>query len=285
MPPAAPRPRPFLKWAGGKGQLLGELVPRARVALAGAGGYHEPFIGGGALFFELAALGLLPPRVRLADANPNLVDVWKVVRDDVEGLIARLIEHKARHDEAHYYAVRAAVPEAPVDRAARVVYLNKTCFNGLYRENSRGGFNVPMGRYLNPEIADAPNLRACAVALRGVEVACAPFAAVEAAVHPGDFVYVDPPYDPLSPTASFTAYARGGFGDAEQAALAALVGRLGAAGARVLVSNSDTPRVRGWYAGHAVETVWASRTVNSRADRRGKVAEVLVSAGPPPATP
>jgi len=280
--PGTPPPRPFLKWAGGKSQLLAELVPRARAALCGAGGYHEPFIGGGALFFELAALGALPPRVRLADTNPNLVEAWATVRDDVEGLIRRLAEHQAGHDEAHYYEVRAAVPAEPVDRAARLVYLNKTCFNGLYRENSKGQYNVPMGRYARPSILDAANLRACSAALQGAEVVRAPFAAVEAAAAEGDLVYFDPPYDPLSPTSSFTRYAREDFGAADQEALAGLFGRLAARGVRVLLSNSDTPRVRAWYAGHAVDTVWAARSVNSRADRRGKVAEVLVRGGPEP---
>lgn len=270
-------PRPFLKWAGGKGQLLGELVPRARAGLVGAHGYHEPFLGGGALFFALAGSGLLPPRVTLSDANPNLVTVYEVVRDAVEPLVDRLRVHKARHGRDHYYAVRAEVPADPVDRAARFIYLNKTCFNGLYRENARGLFNVPMGAYARPEICDAPTLRAASGLLAGVEIGQADFADIAARARPGDFVYLDPPYDPVSKTASFTTYAKGGFDEDAQRRLASLVDQLAAAGVRVLLSNSSTELVRALYGRHTCETVLASRAVNSRPDRRGAVPEVLVS--------
>lgn len=280
--PSSPPPaRPFLKWAGGKGQLLHELVPRARAGLTGSG-YHEPFLGGAALFFELRALGLLPPRVALSDGNLNLVTVYVAVRDDVEPLIALLTGHKARHGKEHYYAVRADVPADPIARAARFIYLNKTCFNGLYRENAKGEYNVPMGAYTNPEVCDARNLRAASAALAGVEIRCADFGAVEERVQPGDFVYFDPPYDPLSKTASFTAYAKGGFGEAEQTRLAQLVGRLADRDVNVLLSNSMTPLVRALYRGFTLETVRASRAVNSRADRRGKIEEALVSTPPRP---
>ena len=280
-PPLRHQARPFLKWAGGKSQLLHELVPRARAGLGGAG-YHEPFLGGGALFFELAGLGLLPPRVTLADGNPNLVTVYLAVRDDVEGLIPLLAEHKLRHGKEHYYAVRAEVPDDSVARAARFIYLNKTCFNGLYRENAKGLYNVPMGAYTKPEICDAPKLRAAAAALARVDIVCADFGDVEHRVQPGDFVYFDPPYDPLSKTASFTAYAKGGFGEAEQTRLAALVGSLADRDVNVLLSNSMTPLVRALYGRFNLETVLAARAVNSRADRRGKIAEALVSTSPRP---
>ena len=271
-----PAARPFLKWAGGKSQLLHELVPRVRAGMNGSG-YHEPFIGGGALFFALAAEGLLPPRVTLSDGNPNLVTVYLAVRDEVEPLIALLADHKARHGKEHYYAVRAEVPEGAVARAARFIYLNKTCFNGLYRENAKGLYNVPMGAYTNPEICDVPNLRAASAALAGAEILCGDFGAVEQRVQPGDFVYFDPPYDPVSKTASFTAYAKGGFGEAEQTRLALLVGRLADGGVNVLLSNSMTPLVRALYGQYTLETVLASRAVNSKADRRGKIEEALVT--------
>ena len=279
-------PRPFLKWAGGKGQLLGELLSRVRAA-GPFHGYHEPFLGGGALFFGMVREGLLPKRVRLSDVNPNLLDAWFAVRDDVEGLIDRLYALKERHDEAAFYAVRAQVPQVPIDRAARVIYLNKTCFNGLYRENSRGLFNVPFGRYTNPTICDTPNLRGVAKALAGVVVELAPFLAVEAQALPGDLVYLDPPYEPLSESSSFTAYARGGFGAAEQDALAALVHRLVAKDVRVILSNSWTPTNLARYGDLPHEAVMVGRSVNSKKEGRGAVAEILVTSwpwreGPPP---
>lgn len=273
--PSSSRPHPFLKWAGGKRQLLGELLPRVLAGLGG--GYHEPFLGGGALFFELARLGRLPARVSLGDTNPALVEAYEVVRDDVQALVEALREHAARHDEAHYYAVRAAVPATKLGRAARILYLNRTCFNGLYRENSRGQFNVPMGRYTHPEVVDPPNLRACSAALQGVALSSGDFASVEERAQPGDLVYFDPPYDPVSSTASFTGYAKGGFGADEQRRLAALVRRLDTRGVHVLLSNSMTPLVCELYAGLHLDTVLAGRAVNSKADRRGKVEEALVT--------
>lgn len=269
-------PRPFLKWAGGKGQLLGELLPRVRAGL-GAGGYHEPFIGGGALFFELSRQGALPRRATLSDANENLVEVYLAVRDELGAVVEVLREHKARHSEEHYYGVRGRRPESRPERAARVIYLNKTCFNGLYRENSRGQFNVPMGRYENPEVLDEPNLRAASEALRGVSIAVADFGDVAGRAEPGDLVYFDPPYDPVSKTSSFTSYAKGGFGSSEQARLRDLARTLSGRGVRFLLSNSMTPLVRELYAEFHVETVLATRAVNSRADRRGKIEEALVS--------
>lgn len=275
---AAGRPRPFLKWAGGKTQLLGPLLAHVD-RLSPFGAYHEPFLGGGALYFELVASGRLGGAARLSDANPALVTVYEVVRDDVEALIVRLREHAARHDEAHYYAVRAEAPSERVEQAARFIYLNKTCFNGLYRENAAGRFNVPIGRYTNPAICDEPVLRAASAALRGAVVAHRGFAAVLDVARPGDLVYFDPPYVPLSATASFTRYARDDFGDTDQVALAAVFRALAARGVKVLLSNSMTPRVRELYAGFSVDTVLASRAVNSRGGGRGAVEEALVWSG------
>ena len=267
-------PRPFLKWAGGKRQLLPVLLPRVREGMEG--GYHEPFVGGGALFFELARLGELPNRVSLADGNPNLVEAYVAVRDDLATLEGLLCEHVSRHGEEHFYATRATVPGTSTERAARVIYLNKTGFNGLYRENSKGKFNVPFGRYANPSILDEHNLRAAHEVLQGVEVLVGDFAGVRERAQPRDLVYFDPPYDPVSATSSFTSYARGGFGAEEQTRLRDVVRELSGRGVRVLLSNSMTPRVCDLYAGFRVDTVLASRAVNSRGDRRGKVEEALV---------
>lgn len=282
MPSTTPDPastisaRPFLKWVGGKGQLLPELAKR--VALARPyNRYHEPFFGGGALFFWLKANRALGKgQAHLTDNNPNLLEAYIGVRDHVEEVIRLLEAHKLAHCEAHYYAVRANVPFLLPDRAARIIYLNRTCFNGLYRENSRGEFNVPMGRYKNPLICDADNLRAVSAALKRAKLAQRPFREVLHHAVAGDFVYFDPPYWPLSDTSSFTAYAKDNFGRADQEELADVYRQLAERGVRVLLSNSDTPLIHELYAGFTIETVQATRNVNSKADARGKISELLV---------
>lgn len=268
----ADRARPFLKWAGGKGQLLPELLAR----LPGTfGAYHEPFVGGAALFFELRARGRLS-RAVLSDANPVLVDTYTAIRDDVEGVIAALGAH--RYDRDHYYTVRAWDPATlpAAGRAARVIFLNKTCFNGLYRENSRGQFNVPFGRYANPRFCDGENLRAVSRALQGVEIRREEFGGVLDRAVAGDLVYFDPPYEPASATASFTAYHKGGFGRDQQQALRDVFATLAGRGVHVLLSNSDVPFIRDLYAGFRIDRVLAARSINSKADRREAVGEVLV---------
>ena len=268
-------PHPFLKWAGGKRQLLPQLLPRVLPRIQS--GFHEPFIGGGALFFELSGLGVLPARVTLSDANPNLVECYTMVRDQLYALVEHLREHQARHGEGYFYAVRGAIPTEPVERAARLIYLNKTCFNGLYRENRKGRFNVPFGKYLNPAILDQQNLVATSRALAGVELSVADFATVRDRAQRGDFVYFDPPYVPVSTTASFTAYAKAGFGPADQVRLRDVVVELAGGGVHFLLSNSMTPSVRELYGAFDIATVHASRSVNRNADGRGKVEEALVS--------
>ena len=237
--------------------------------------YHEPFVGGGALFFALGGAGRLG-RVYLSDANAALIDVYLALRDHVAGVIAALQAH--HYDRDHYYAVRAQRPDdlSLPERAARIIYLNKTCYNGLYRENRAGQFNVPFGRYKNPTICDEPNLRAVSAALQGVDIARRRFDTVLDYAKEGDFVYFDPPYVPLSPTANFTTYDRAGFGPADQTQLRDVFAELARRGVRALLSNSDTPFVRELYAGFRVEQLFAARAVNSRANGRGKVAEVVV---------
>lgn len=267
--------RPFLKWAGGKRQLLPHLL--AAVQRVGAiKTYHEPFIGGGALFFELRTGGRIR-RARLADINDRLIQTYLAVRDDAENLIACLHEHVRLHDEAHYYHTRAHIPVTPTERAARLIYLNKTCYNGLFRENSRGEFNVPMGRYKNPRICDAANLRACANALRDARIHTASFETILHEAKPGDFVYFDPPYMPLSKTASFTAYHCSGFGEDAQRQLADVYARLDAKKVHVLLSNSDTPLLRQLYRNYTVTQLTAKRHVNSNAQKRSGIPELLIS--------
>jgi DNA adenine methylase len=261
-----------LKWAGGKGRLLPELLARVPPTFEA---YHEPFIGGGALFFALAAQGRIG-RAYLSDANESLIDVYRALRDDVAGVIAALGQH--RYERDYYYAVRAQNPAglSLPEQAARIIYLNKTCYNGLYRENQSGRFNVPFGRYKNPTICDEPNLRAASAVLQGVDIACRHFTSVLDYAKEGDFVYFDPPYVPLSPTANFTAYNRHGFGPNDQRRLRDTFAALAERGVPVMLSNSDTPFVRELYAGFRVEQLFAARAVNSKPSARGKVAEVVV---------
>ena len=269
-------PRPFLKWVGGKTQLLSEL--HARIAMvAPLHRYHEPFMGGGALYFSLyAAKALGTKAVQLSDQNQNLLDAYIGVRDHLDELIRLLQQHKARHSEEHYYEVRATNPRSAAGRAARIIYLNKTCYNGLYRENSKGQFNVPMGRYKNPLICDEPNLRAVSQALQSAQIGQRDFREVLKHAKKGDFVYFDPPYWPVSASASFTAYAKDNFGQKDQEELAAVYAALSKRGVHALLSNSDTPFINELYKEFQIDIVQANRNVNSKGDRRGKVNEVLV---------
>jgi DNA adenine methylase len=264
------RPRPFLKWAGGKTQLLPELhkhLPRPFRR------YFEPFLGGGAVFFSMC-----PSRAVLADVNPDLVGTYRAIQDDCEGVIAALREHEA--SEEHYYAVRAqqASGMSLVEGAARTIFLNRTCYNGLYRVNKKGQFNVPFGRYDNPTLCDPDNLRAVSLALQRAEIVNSDVFTTVARAEKGDLVYFDPPYAPVSKTASFTSYAKDGFGEEAQERLADTFGQLAARGVSVVLSNSDTPLIRKLYKGFTIHTVHARRAINSRADRRGPVTEVIVTA-------
>ncbi len=265
-------PRPFLKWAGGKGQLLEQLKPM--LPRAPWRRYFEPFVGSAALFFALK-----PAEATLSDVNPELIDCYVAVQKHVDRLVVALQGHQ--YDEQLYYQVREQDP-ATLDlpsRAARTIYLNKTGYNGLYRVNRAGRFNVPFGRYTNPGFRSpdsVDNLRACSRALRGAKLAVRDFAQVVRHARKGDFVYFDPPYVPLSETSAFTSYAAGGFGPAEQERLAEIVGELSDRGVLVMLSNSDAPPVRALYAKYRIDVVTASRSINSRATGRGKVREVVV---------
>lgn len=281
-------PRPFLKWAGGKGQLLEQLWPllpslavpgararaRPRARTAQGPRYFEPFVGSGALFFALR-----PRQATLSDVNRELVDCYLAVQKRVSDVIAALEGHE--YEETQYYRVRDQVPAElpPAVRAARTIYLNKTGYNGLYRVNRAGRFNVPFGRYVNPGFASADsfdNLRACSRALRGARVCVRDFGEVVNHARAGDFVYFNPPYVPLSDTSDFTSYVPGGFGREQQERLASVFAKLSEAGVLVMLSNSDTPDVRRLYGRHRIDIVTASRSINSRAGKRGKVREVVV---------
>jgi DNA adenine methylase len=277
--PAPPMAHPVLKWAGGKRRLVEQY---ARHFPTRFNAYHEPFFGGGAVYFWLRGLGRLNARsCRLTDINPQLINFYQVLQSRSEELFPHLREHQDRHDESHYYQVRAQRPEEldEVARAARLLYLNRTCFNGLYRENSRGQFNVPMGRYKRPAIYQPEALSAASLALRDATLVCAPYLDVEQQVEAGDLVYLDPPYHPLNPTSSFTAYTQHDFSEADQVRLAELFHRLCDKGAKVLLSNSDAPLIRELYRGYQQVKIQAARAINSKADGRQKITELLIVGG------
>ena len=262
-------PSPFLKWVGGKRQLLRELVVRLPAQF---GTYHEPFVGGGALF-----LALRPAKAVLYESNLRLVRTWRGVRDDVEGVIELLQTYP--HDKEFFLGLRRRAIDAgsDVEVGAWLIYLNKTAYNGLYRVNRRNEFNVPFGSYRNPTICDAPNLRACSRALQGVDIVHGDFSLVRERARSGDLVYFDPPYVPLSATSYFTSYTAAGFGAEDQVRLRDLARALKRRGVRVLLSNSSAPFVREIYArGFRLDEVLATRAVNCKADGRGKVAELVM---------
>lgn len=273
--------RPFLKWAGGKGQLLPELTNRLPPHF---GRYHEPFVGGGALFFSLWGGGRLAAGATLSDYNAELIDCYRAVRDHAEELIAALLHHKPNFsDKEYFYEVRAwdRQPDFQrrplVERAARTIFLNRTCYNGLYRLNNRRQFNAPFGHYKNPLIVDPENMREASRALRDVELHVGDFGDVVEQVRPGDFVYFDPPYVPLSATASFTAYTHQGFAEAEQRRLAEVFFALAERGCYVMLSNSYTALARELYAGQPVhEPILASRKINCDGKKRGEIEELIV---------
>ncbi len=268
-------PGPFLKWAGGKGQLLPEILPRLPDRMRT---YYEPFVGGGAVFFALAAGGRFEEAV-LADRNPALVEAYRVVKTQVEALIEALADHAIHGtDEAYYYDLRGTDPAelSEVDRVARLLYLNKTCFNGLYRVNRKGRFNVPFGRYKNPRVLNEARLRAASRALSRATIVVSDFESAVASAGRGDAVYFDPPYVPLSVSSSFTSYFADPFGTDEHERLARVYAFLCRSGVPVVLSNSDCELTRRLYQRFEVKTVNATRAINSVASKRGSITEILV---------
>jgi DNA adenine methylase len=279
-PEKTSRSRPILKWAGGKGQLLqqyGSFWPKQ------VRDYYEPFLGGAAVYFHLQNSGLVNANERgvyLSDSNRELINLYQQIQLGTEPMLKILEKHQKLHSEAYFYQVRAKDNRrmSRRHRAARTIYLNRTCFNGLYRVNSKGQFNVPFGRYTNPNIVDAPRLLAAHSALQGAELSFKDFAKAVKTAQPGDFVYFDPPYVPLSTSSSFTAYAKGGFGPEEQQRLAKVFRELAARGVQVMLSNSETEVVRELYQDCHIEVVQANRMINSKADGRAPIAELVVLA-------
>ena len=267
-------PHPVVKWVGGKTKLLPELQARMPAKFDR---YYEAFAGGAALFFRVA-----PTRAVLSDSNPDLVNLYRTLATNVAGVIRGLEKHRALHDETHYYKTRTRWNDRneswpASERAATFIYLNKTCFNGLWRVNRAGDFNVPIGRYVDPPICVPEALRSASAVLARADLRRGDYRVAVVDAGRGDFAYFDPPYDPLTSTASFTSYTAGMFGQDQQRELAQTARELVARGCKVMLSNSDTPFVRSLYKGFQIDRVKCSRAINSDAAKRGEVDEVIVT--------
>lgn len=263
---------PIVKWVGGKRQLMFDLLKNMP---EDCNRYFEPFIGGGALFFELQ-----PDNAYISDMNEELINLYQVVRDNVDELIADLQKHNISKD--YFMEIRNIDRTdeyknwSDVKKASRFIYLNRTCFNGMYRVNSKGEFNVPFGHYKNPRIIDENNLLNCSELLKKTEIKCADFSDILSKVQKDDFVYFDPPYVPLNETSGFTSYTKDGFDIDMQFKLRDVCDELDSMGVKFLLSNSDTKLVNELYANYEIKKVFASRQINANADGRGKITEVLV---------
>ena len=267
--------RPFLKRVGGKAKLLPELKARMPKAYRR---FFEPFLGGGALFFDRE-----PRNAVLGDASVELMRTYQAVAECVEDVIGLLESHRRAHaQDSYYYEVRdmwneGAWDDDPPGHAAAFIYLNKTCFNGLWRVNRGGYFNTPKGSYENPTIYTPEHLRNAGRLLRQADLYAGDYRVTTASVGEGDFVYCDPPYDPISKTSSFTTYTKDPFVVAQQKELAAWAGELRNRGAHVMLSNNDTPLIRELYVDFCVDTVQCARPINSKTGKRGKVCEVIIT--------
>jgi DNA adenine methylase len=266
-------PKPFLKYCGGKSRLLSKILPRFPKKI---GTYYEPFLGGGAVFFELAKQKRFD-RAVLGDMCSELMNAFQAVRDDVDNLIAILGQPQYKYDRKAFLDIRRADPDKldPTTRAARTIYLNRTCFNGLFRVNSKGRFNTPFGKYDNPVICDAANLRACSSVLQTVELAEGDFGDVCTDAGWGDAIYFDPPYLPISKTSNFTQYTPGGFSYADHRRLSELFKELNERDVALVLSNSHHADILGLFDGFRMETVTGSRSIG-RPDKRESVPEVIV---------
>lgn len=273
------KPKPFVKWVGGKRQLLKQfrelnLYP-PECFNPESNTYFEPFVGGGAVFFDL-----LPKHAELSDTNRELVVAYNVIKDNVDGLIKSLKKHI--YNKEYYLEVRAQdINElSDIEIASRFIFLNRTGFNGMYRVNKSGQFNVPFGRYKNPLICDENNLRKVSEALQGITITHQDYKDVLELAKIGDFIYFDPPYYPLNPTSSFTAYTAKGFFEKEQIELRDTFVKLHERGCFVMLSNSDTPFINELYSGLegvSVNKIIAGRAINSKGSKRGKINEVLIT--------
>ncbi len=264
---------PFLKWAGGKRQILNDLV---ELMPKKYNRYYEPFIGGGALFFHI-----MPENAYISDINPELINLYEVVKDNVEELIEDLKKHKNQED--YYYKIRNVDRTSEyekwsnIQKASRLIYLNKTCFNGLYRMNNKGYFNVPFGFYKNPKIIDKENLRSCSELLQNTEIVLGSFLEIEHNVKEEDFVYFDPPYVPVNQTSSFTKYYKDDFDYDMQFELKELCDRISKKKVNFMLSNSYVDFVTKLYKNYSIKKIEAIRAINCKGNRRGKINESIIT--------
>lgn len=273
---ATTKPTPFIKWVGGKSKLVAQIklhFPKFK-------NYYEPFVGGGAVFF-----GLQPANAILSDFNEDLIATYQCVRNFPDNLILRLRTHQQAHSPEYYYQVREIYRDSDrlgllgiLERAAIFIYLNKTCFNGLYRKNKQGQFNTPIGRYGSPSICQPEVILAASQALQGVTLKAGDFSAISSlATSSDDFVYFDPPYYPLNKTSNFTSYTQDGFTPADQVRLRDLCIELRSRGVKVMVSSSDCEYIRDLYQDFNLHQIWAARAINCKAGDRGKISELLIT--------
>ena len=272
--------RPFVKWAGGKGQLISELL---QMVPNDVEVYHEPFLGGGALFFALHRKGL-KFRAFLSDINPELINCYRVIKSSPGALIRQLRilrsqYHASANQEDYYYEIRDLKPIEEIQTAARFIFLNKTCYNGLYRVNKAGRFNVPWGGYARPQIFEEQNIFGASRALRETDarIQCVDFKETLKSANKGEVVYLDPPYYPLSKTASFTDYTSGGFKESDHRDVAQLASSLKQRGCLVFVSNSETPFIRGIYSGFKIHRVEVTRAISCNGEGRKGFHELIIS--------
>lgn len=290
--------KPFLKWAGGKGQLIKEIEHYYPFETGEITKYAEPFVGGGAVLFDILNKYDLE-EVYISDINAELINAYRIIRDNIDDLIEILsamqndfIPLDTEHRKAYYLDKRNRFNELKVngdekiniEKAALMIFLNKTCFNGLYRVNKKGLFNVPMGAYKNPMICDENNLRAVSGKLKKVTIVCGDYKNSADFIDENTFVYFDPPYRPITDTASFTAYTENLFNDEEQIELARFVDKMNKKGAKIVISNSDPKNSNtgddffdNIYSAHRIKRVEATRMINCNSEARGKIKELLIS--------
>ena len=272
--------QPFIKWVGGKRGLLSQIIPLLPIEF---NNYHEPFLGGGALFFELYSQGKLQnKKIYLSDINSELINTYNIVKNNPTKLIKELENFKKQHNKEFYYQIRELdrredfKNSTPLERATRFIYLNKTCFNGLYRINSKGYFNTPIGSYKNPNIADSETIYNASEALANAIIKHQSYKEVLKYAKKDDLVYLDPPYYPLTPTASFTAYSEFEFLDNQQIELFEIFDKLSKKEINVVKSNSDTIFIKDLYEKYTINFVQANRFINSKSSGRGRISEVLI---------
>lgn len=290
--------KPFLKWAGGKGQLLKEIAQYYPFDDAAITKYAEPFVGGGAVLFDILSRYDIN-EVYISDINAELINTYRIVKDKINELIALLSKYQSEYIPLNtdarkgYYSVKRdrfnvlkvnGNEQENIEKAALMIFLNKTCFNGLYRVNKKGLFNVPMGSYKNPLICNENNLRAVSEKLQKVKIVCGDYKKSADFIDENTFVYFDPPYRPITDTASFTAYTENQFNDDEQIKLARFVDAMHRKGAKIVVSNSDPKNANTdddffeiIYATHRIKRVEATRMINCNSEARGKIKELLIS--------